>query len=151
MPSQTRPATVGDLAAIEALVSGAYGKYVSRIGRKPRPMLANYREAIARHQFWVCEHVQEQALVGLIELIPAQGHLLIENVAVQPSSQRSGIGRSLIAFAESEAKRQGFSEVRLYTNALFTENLALYARLGYLETHREPMGGSSVVHMSKAL
>ena len=147
MCAQPRPAIAADLASIETLVSEAYGKYVARIGRKPLPMLTNYRVAISQHQFWVCE--QDHILVGVIELIPAEDHLLIENVAVTPKSQRQGIGRGLIAFAESEAKRQGFPEVRLYTNEQFTENLALYSRLGYGETRREPFQGGTVVHMAK--
>lgn len=144
-----RRATEADLSAVEALVAAAYGQYVSRIGRRPRPMLANYRNAIASHSFWLVE--REQGLAGLIELIAADDHLLIENVAVSPAFQRSGIGRALIAFAELEAQRQGYAEVRLYTNALFTENLALYSRLGYRETHREQLHDTCIVHMAKTV
>jgi N-acetylglutamate synthase-like GNAT family acetyltransferase len=144
-----RPATESDLASIEALVSSAYEKYVARIGRKPKPMLANYRVALAEHQLWVCEG--EQGLVAVLELIPAKNHLLIENVAVSPALQRSGLGRSLVAFAENEARRQDFSEVQLYTNEQFAGNVALYSRLGYRETHREPFQGTNVIHMAKAI
>src|ERR1700742_2967613 len=144
-----RLATEADLAPIEALVFSAYEKYVALIGRKPMPMLANYRVALAEHQLWVCE--REGSLVAVLELIPGAGHLLIENVAVNPVFQRCGLGRTLVAFAEGEARRQGFSEVRLYTNELFAGNVALYSRLGYRETHREAFKGANVIHMAKAI
>ena len=142
-----RPATEADLAGIETLVSSAYGKYIKRIGRKPRPMLADYRDALANHQLWILE--QDRELVAVLELIPHAAHLLIENVAVNPQYQGLGLGRQLMLFAESEAKRQGHGEIRLYTNERFTENLAIYTKLGYRETHREPLHGTDLVHMSK--
>ena len=149
MTTDLRPAVEGDLGRIEELVSAAYGKYVARIGRKPKPMLANYHAALTEHQLWVVD--REQRLAAVLELIPGDDHLLVENVAVNPEFQRTGIGQRLIAFAEAEAKRQGFSLVRLYTNALFTENIALYSSLGFRETHREPLQGTTVVHMAKAV
>ena len=144
-----RPATEADLAGIETLVSSAYGKYIERIGRKPRPMLADYCDAHANHQLWVLE--QDHELVAVLELIPHSTHLLIENVAVSPQYQGLGLGRQLMLFAESEAKHKGYCEIRLYTNERFTENLAIYAKLGYRETHREPFHGTDLVHMSKAI
>jgi len=148
MTRDLRPAVAADLDGIEALVGAAYGKYVPRIGRKPRPMLADYRAALVEHQLWVIE--RDQCLAGVLELIPGDGHLMIENVAVTPEFQRRGIGRKLIAFAEGEARRQGFSVLRLYTNAFFTENIALYLGLGFREIQREPLeNGTTVVHMAK--
>ena len=38
----------------------------------------------------------------------------------------------------AEAKHQGLPEVRLYTNARMTENIAFYAALGYREIGRRP-------------
>jgi hypothetical protein len=53
-----RKATEADLAAIEALISSAYEKYIVRIGRKPKPMVADYRKALADHEICVLEHDQ---------------------------------------------------------------------------------------------
>jgi hypothetical protein len=38
--------------------------------------------------------------------------------------------------AIEEARRLGLSAVRLYTNVAMSENLSLYAHLGFIETHR---------------
>ncbi len=148
-PPGLRRAHAEDASTVAALVRRAYGKYVARIGREPKPMTADYHAAIAAHQLWVLEEAGR--LIAVLELIPAADHMLIENVAVEPSEQGRGIGRRLMAFAEAEARRQGLPEMRLYTNERFTENLALYARLGYRETYREPLKGTQVVFMQKEL
>ena len=56
-----------------------------------------------------------------------------------------------MAFAEAEARRHGWREIRLYTHVLMTENQALYCRLGYAETHRVTEHGFERVYMSKPL
>ena len=62
--------------------------------------------------------------------------MLVENVAVLPGSQGSGLGVRPPATAEDLTIANGLSEVRLYTNEVMTENLAFYARRGYRETAR---------------
>ena len=61
-------------------------------------------------------------------------HAMIYSVAVRPGRHGAGLGRTLLAAAERMAASWGVPELRLYTNALMTRNLALYARLGYRET-----------------
>jgi GNAT superfamily N-acetyltransferase len=90
-------------------------------------------------------------VVGVVVLVPVPRSILLENVAVDPVSQGKGYGRLLLAFAEQEARRQSFEVIRLYTNALMIENLALYPRLGYVETHRGEEKGYSRVYIGKRL
>jgi ribosomal protein S18 acetylase RimI-like enzyme len=88
-----------------------------------------------------------------IDLRPRQGYVVpkgvVHHIAVSPRCQGEGMGRQLMLFAEGEAKRQGYREIRLYTNERFTENIAIYARLGYRETRREQVPLGIVVHMAK--
>ena len=65
--------------------------------------------------------------------------------------QGTGLGRRLIDFAEEQAHGRALGEVRLYTNAEFTENRALYAHMGYVETGTQRNGDGAYVHMAKAL
>ncbi len=65
--------------------------------------------------------------------------------------QGQGLGRRLVAFAESEARRLGYAELRLYTHATMTENIALYTRLGFCETGRGREAGYDRVFMAKRL
>ncbi len=150
---EIRAARLSDADAIAGCVRLAYGKYIARIGREPKPMSADYAQAVAAHQVWVVDGVVDggAGLAAVLELIPQDAHLLIENIAVDPARQGGGLGRRLMAFAEAEARRQGFRELRLYTNERFVENIAFYGRLGYLVTKREPYKESAIVFMSKSL
>jgi ribosomal protein S18 acetylase RimI-like enzyme len=76
---------------------------------------------------------------------------LIYSVAIAPEYQKRGLGRRLLAWAESEARQAGYDAIRLFTNGLMEANIALYSRLGYVETQREPFHGLTIVHMRKPL
>jgi N-acetylglutamate synthase-like GNAT family acetyltransferase len=112
-------------------------------------MLADYADVVVRHDVWVCE--ADGAIAAVLVLIPEVGVLLIDNIAVDPALQARGHGRRLMACAEDEARRQGMSALRLYTNEKMTENIAFYTRLGYRETGREVLRERFVVHMRKDL
>ena len=137
----------GDAAAIRKLTREAYAKWVPVIGREPKPMTADYTEAVKKHRFDVL-YVNGE-LAALIETVGCSDHLLIENVAVSPSFQGKGYGRMLMAHAEKLAASSNFEQVKLYTNKLFVENVQLYIRLGYRVDREEEVKGGTVVHMSK--
>jgi GNAT superfamily N-acetyltransferase len=146
--SAIRPAAPFDLKQVEAVVRAAYSGYIARIGREPGPMLEDYASLIAQGRVHVLD---DGGVVGVLVLVPEPGAMLLDNVAVDPAAQGKGFGRLLLAFAEQEARRQGFEVIRLYTHVLMTENLALYPRLGYVETHRGEEKGFSRVYMAKRL
>jgi GNAT superfamily N-acetyltransferase len=70
-------------------------------------------------------------------------------VAVLPAAQGRGIGARLLALAEDRARALHVPEIRLYTNAAMTENLAYYPRHGYTQTHRAQQGGFCRVFFRK--
>lgn len=144
-----RPARPADVAAIERLVARAYGDYAESIGVRPGPMLDDYAARVAAGEASVLE--DEDGIVGLVVLIDKDGYLLLDNVAVDPARQGEGLGRVLVAFAEEEARRRGFADIRLYTHQAMTGNIALYRRLGYEETHRVTEKGFPRVYMRKAV
>ncbi len=142
---QIRPADAADLPAVQRIVNDAYTKYIARIGKPPGPMNDDYAALIRAHQVWV----MGEPTAGAIVLLPEPDHLLLDNVAVDPTAQGQGIGRALIAFAETEARRRGFSELRLYTHETMVENIALYARTGWTETGRAEQNGFARVFFRK--
>jgi N-acetylglutamate synthase-like GNAT family acetyltransferase len=144
-----RQAVAGDVPAIEALVRDAYAMYVPRIGREPAPVTVDHAGLVAAGRTSVVEADGE--IAGVIVLIPGGDHLLVENVAVAPNAQGRGLGRELMAFAERRAAELGMAELRLYTNQLMTENLALYPALGYTETGRRVEDGFARVYFSKRI
>jgi N-acetylglutamate synthase-like GNAT family acetyltransferase len=144
-----RPAGPADADVVSELVESAYQDYVPRIGLRPAPMDADYASLIARDEVWVAE--QEGAVVGVLVLVIAEGHLLIENIAVSPASQGAGVGSLLMQTAEQHARQAGVSEVRLYTHELMTENHAYYRHRGFVETHRAVANGFARVFFTKQL
>ena len=144
---ELRRAVAADAAAVRTLTREAYAKWVPLIGREPKPMTADYERAVANHRVDLAYLGGE--LAALIETVPEPGHLLIENVAVAPSYQGLGLGRKLMAHAESLAASMNYAEIKLYTNARFAENIALYARLGYRVDREEESALGVTVHMSK--
>lgn len=154
--NEIRLATAGDAGAIEVCTRAAYSKFVDRLGREPEPMTADYARIIADHEVWALDSAGAgvRGLIAALVLIPHPDHLLIYSVAVDPRHQGRGLGHRLLAHAEEEAQRKGLLESRLYTNALMSENVSFYQRLGYHETGRREhpdFEGSVIVFMSKHL
>jgi GNAT superfamily N-acetyltransferase len=143
-PRQARP---DEAAAVAALVERAYVPWVPVIGRRPMPMDDDYAHHVAAGEVWVL--ADAAGLAALSVLIEASDHLLLDNVAVDPSRQGQGLGRAMIAHAEAVARRRGFAELRLFTNVLMEDNIRLYERLGFVETHRAVEAGFSRVFMAK--
>jgi GNAT superfamily N-acetyltransferase len=144
-----RPARAGEDAAVRDVVRAAYRHYVPRIGKPPGPMLDDYVRRIADNQVWAL--LDGGRIVGILVLEENASGFLLDNVAVRPDCQGKGYGRLLIEFAEAEARRRGFGDIHLYTHALMTENIALYLRVGFTETHRRSEKGYDRVYMKKRL
>jgi len=148
LPLPLRRATSADAADVRVLTRAAYAKWVLLIGREPKPMTADYHQAVREHVIDLYERNGE--LLGLVEMIPQPDHLLIENIAVRPDHQGKGLGDMLLKHAEDHAQSLGVGEIRLYTNARFAANLAFYAKRGYSEFRRETLAaGAILVHMRK--
>lgn len=144
-----RRAEASDAPALRALVRAAFALYTPRMGREPAPMAQDFPADIAARRCWMVD-----GPAGPLGLLVAWGEddaFHLETVAVATAAQGTGLGRMLVAFAEDEARRQGFAAIRLYTNAMMTENLSLYPRLGYVETGRRREAGFDRVFFEKTL
>src|SRR5579872_2510801 len=104
-----RPARPDDRETVEQIVNTAYSVYIERIGKPPGPMLDDYRRLIDDGAVSVLE--ADGAITAIIVLLPQSDHLLLDNIAVAAEHQGKGLGRRLIAFADSEARRLGHPEV----------------------------------------
>ena len=148
---EIRLAVASDRPAIVACVTAAYAGYVARIGRAPAPMHAEYASLIERGVVYVLADLATAGVRGVIVLWPVDDAMYIDNVAVDPRYQGQGLGRRLIAFAESRAHAAGLSAITLYTNEAMTENLAFYDRLGFVEVDRRLADGYRRVFLRKPL
>ena len=142
-----RPARTEDEAALAALARAAYAPYVPRLGREPPAMRPDFARRIAEAAVWVFDG--PDGVDGYVIALRQGDALLVENVAVAPERQGRGIGRRLLAFAEDLALRRGLRATRLYTNLVMTENQALYARLGWREIGRRPLGDMTLIDYEK--
>jgi N-acetylglutamate synthase-like GNAT family acetyltransferase len=148
---QLRPATSEDAPRLRALVRDAYAHYVERMGREPRPMTQDYAEVVRDLDVTVAE--DEGEIVGMValEFDREEDGFMVDNVAVDPARRGTGVGRALLEHAEAEARRLGHDEILLYTHVTMRENLALYARIGYVEYERRPTDPGEIVMMRKRL
>jgi GNAT superfamily N-acetyltransferase len=149
MTTDLRLATAADVPAIESIVHAAYAPYIARIGRKPGPMLDDYAGLVGEGRVHVL--ALEGVVEGLVVLIPQDDAMLLDNIAVAPSGQGKGLGRRLLEFAEAAAREAGYGVITLYTNEMMVENVGLYGRVGYAETHRGEEQGFRRVYMRKSL
>ena len=144
-----RPATPADLTQIQTCARLAYAPYIPRIGREPAPMVADFATQIAAGHVHVA--TDDTRVLGFIVSYHQGDHVLLENVAIHPDAAGRGLGKALIAQCEAAARQQGATSIRLYTNAKMTENLAIYPRLGYVETDRRTEDGFDRVYFEKPL
>ena len=143
-----RPAAADEVRGVAALVHSAYRHYIPLIGGKPGPMEADYDEVIRARS--VVLAVDDDLIVGLIVMHDQPGDFVLENLAVEPACQFSGLGSALLEHAESAARQAGHDTIRLYTHRLMTENLAFYRKRGYVE-YANPEGPDFLTHLRKDL
>ena len=144
-----RMARLEDVPAITACVCEAYVHYIERIGKRPGPMLEDFQETISSAQVHVVE--SNSRIVGVAVLMVTDEGFYLDNVAVRPSAEGTGVGRALLELAEAEARRQGYTSLYLATHELMHENRALYARIGYEEYTQRVVNGYPRVFLRKSL
>ena len=144
-----RTATLADVPGVTACVCEAYVHYIERIGMRPGPMLEDFEETIRDTQVHVAE-AQGQILGVAVFKVTAEGFYL-DNIAVRPSAKGTGIGRTLLELAESEARKHGYGSIYLATHELMHENRALYSRVGYVEYDHRVVNGYPRVFFRKQL
>ncbi len=146
-----RPARPDEAEAVGALVEAAFSRHIAAVGGRPMPMDDDHAARITRGEQYVIDGDEPGTLAASIVLVEETDHLLVNNVAVAPDRQRQGHGRTLLAFAEDEARRRGLPEIRLHTHARMADNLIMYPRLGYVEAGRETRGDFDRVLFVKAV
>jgi GNAT superfamily N-acetyltransferase len=144
-----RSATEKDVPAVTACVHNAFKHYIKRIGRPPAPMLMDYAREIREHQVFVVE--DNGQIAGILVLCTKEEGFLLDVIAVEPRYQGKGAGKLLLEFAETEALRQGYKSIYLYTHEKMTENQMLYTKIGYVEYDRRVEHGLARVYMRKQL
>lgn len=139
-----REATPVDSEGLQSCMESAYATYQKRMGGKRLPpMDVDYLSEIQNYPTWVVE--SNGIIFGGLIMVFGKDEASIANIAVDPKCQGKGIGSALMRFAQSYAKKKGFSELHLATHVLLDENISLYQYLGWNVTERD----ETRVHMKK--
>ncbi|MBT2438977.1 GNAT family N-acetyltransferase [Streptomyces sp. ISL-36] len=140
-----RPAVAADVPAVKAVTDAAFHHYIERIGLVPAPMEYDHAANVAAGRVFVVG----DPVVGLVVVIPEADHLYLDEIAVHPDAQGTGLGRTLLTWVEEHARELGLPEVRLLTNAMMWENQKLYERYGYEMAERRQDGPYDRMHYRK--
>jgi len=148
------PAGVDDAGEILTAQRAAYVSEAQLYGDPFIPPLVESYEQL--HKVLSGDAVVLKAMLGarLVGAVRAQfsDHTcLIGRLVVVPDMQGQGIARGLMETLEQEVAGRAEALV-LFTGHLSEDNLRLYRKLGYSETHRERVAAHlTLVHMRKAL
>lgn len=136
-----RRARTGDLPALARLVNRAFAVEAGFVAGE-RTDEAELAELSARGHFLVLDRPGgELAAAVYVALDGLQASFSL--LAVAPELQGLGLGRRLVALAESLAAALGCHEVGLSIVNLRTDLLPWYRRQGYREVGVAPFGGRS--------
>lgn len=141
-----REALPKDAAGLQDCMNEAYKTYQHRMGGKRLPpMDVDYAVEIRDFPSWVVEF--DGKIAGGLFMMFEKDYASIANIAVHPNAQGLGIGGGLMQFAEDKAKENKYTELRLATHVLLSENLSLYTHLGWTAYDRDDIR----VYMKKSI
>ena len=145
-----RDGVAADGAALGRLCTRAYTPYVSVMGCRPGPMLADYDAHLRDDKVLVAEDADGRNLIGYAIILHDGTDYWLDNIAVDPRAQGRGVGGRLITAVE-DWLRPRCGRYRLYTNVRMTANIAWYRSLGFAETGRRRVDGFDRVYFEKPL
>ncbi|MDD9910509.1 MAG: GNAT family N-acetyltransferase [Ahrensia sp.] len=144
-----RPAIRGDISFLERCAHEAYEQYVKAIGRKPAPMVFDFKARLDRSNIDVFE--DETGPFGYMVWKTGRDHIFLESIAILPGRQGEGCARRAISHLEVLARSEELAAIELYTNEKMTGNLTLYPHLGFHETNRVREDGFNRVYFRKVI
>ncbi len=140
-------AIVEDAPELDRLVNSAYRGDSSRQGWTTEADLldgtrtdaAAIAELIKTPGTTILKYVEENKILGCIELQNQDGKLYLGMLTVRPHLQGNGIGKILLTAAEEEAERQQCPSIFMTVISVRKELIDWYVRHGYQPTgERKP-------------
>jgi GNAT superfamily N-acetyltransferase len=135
-----------DWHELHNLITAAYGYMHGRID-PPSSLLAmtpaDFERKAGEEHLIVASDAGR--LVGCVFCRPQEPWLYIGKLAVEPTRQRSGVGRLLIDAARRFAEETGLAGLELDTRIELTENHRTFDRLGFVEVAKRSHPGYTAV------
>ena len=141
-----RRAVAEDHEIIIAIAQKAYEKYIERMGKEPAPM----RPVIQKEDVvFVCE--DNKQVIAFAILVKINDQIILDNIAVDPSHQKKGIGNNFIKFIEQYLIKQKFDKYQLYTNEKMFENIDWYQKIDFKIFKKVTEKGYNRIYFEKEL
>jgi len=122
----TSPDRLGD---IMAMVHAAFAHFTP-----PSGVLTETVADLAQRQRdgFVLVAMDGDQFIGSVFCAQKDGALYLTRMATRPDRQKRGIGRALLAAAESEARRARMPKLLLRVRQTLPDNLAYFQKLGFV-------------------
>ncbi len=155
-----RTAMLSESEEVGRVIRAAFTPYVRALGRDfPAAGSAEYVEGWER---FVAElergdvflALDGEQIVGAVRTKPQEKDLYIQQIAVDPSRQGTGVGSWLLARIDELARSRGLGGLSLETAEMAVANIRLYQRHGFEIVGRGPpdhgLDPHTRVHMVKS-
>ena len=155
-----RTAKLSEGEEVGRIIRAAFTPYVRALGREwPAEGSAGYAEAwerflgeLERGDVYVALYGEQ--MVGAVRTRPQGNGLYIQQIAVDPSRQGTGVGSWLLVRIEEVARSRGLGGLSLETAEMAEANIRLYRRHGFEIVGRGPpdhgLDPHTRVHMVKS-
>ena len=130
------------------IADDAYAKYTPLIGKKPAPMLADYKAHIRDDSVFVYDN--DTDILGFAVVVHQIDGYWLETIAILPEQQGQGIGKALMVAVDDYIGMFAAS-YQLYTNVVMTEAAAWYNRLGFDQIEIKKIAGYQRIYFQKTL
>lgn len=132
-----RKATMKDCKLMAEINLESKGPLYEIFPRKKKDFINFFRKTIKQNNinFFLYE---DKGIVGIKKDFPGHNHLELRWISVKAKHQNKGIGRKLIEFVESYAKKHNHRAVYLYTHPVHKKAIKVYQRLGYKKINEFP-------------
>jgi predicted N-acetyltransferase YhbS len=139
LPFILRAATAADAELLSRLIVSAFSTHEGRLD-PPSSALKEIPEAIraklATHGAGIAE--SDGKPIGCVLFTAEENAVLyIGRLAVAPAWRRRGVARTLIGYAEADARRRGLIPMRLQVRIPLVDNQTLFKSCGFVEVSRE--------------
>lgn len=144
-------AAAADASRLAELVNSAYRGDYARQGWTTEADLLDgtrtdeqaLREIIARPGTVILKYIEQEKILGCVELDVQSEGLYLGMLTVEPSLQGKGVGKILLQASEDYARRKGCACVFMTVITVRSELVDWYKRHGYVDTgKRKPFAFS---------
>lgn len=127
-----RFATTADATSVERIENDADRLLIDRFHPEAWPPAPSGAERIADPGFVLVAEIDED-IAGFVHVLEIDGACHLEQLSVDPSFARRGLGRALTEAATHHAAERGHSRITLRTFADVPWNAPFYATAGFVE------------------